>query len=157
MAKFILVDTSVISRLTKKSRDATAYNSWRGNAKLAVNDQVRGELLSAGYTGQRLRRLRDLLDACLKLPTSESTHVAYARVATIRAELRRLHHPGEGAQDNDVWIVASAMEYEVPLFSHDAQQVQLGRLAGVKVMTNLNDLRDMNPDLTEEPEDEPQS
>lgn len=145
MADFILVDTSVISRLTEKSRDSSAYSSWRGTARLAVNDQVRAELLSAGFQGARLQRLQDLLDACLKLPTSESTHVRYAEVSTVRTELRRVHHPGEGAGDNDVWIVASALEYELPLFSHDAQQVRLGRLAGVKVFTNLPDLRGGNP------------
>ena len=46
-----------------------------------------------------------------------------------------------------MWIIASALEHDLPLLSHDRQQVALGRVAGLDVLTNLPGLRDHNPAL----------
>ena len=135
----------MLSRLTKVSSDSVAYSAWRGASKLAINDQVQAELLGAGHSGRRKERLDDLVRACVKLPLSESTHVRYAQAAEVRGVLRKTGADGRDAGDNDVWIIASALEYNIPLLSHDKQQVHLARLAGVKVVTNLPELRNQNP------------
>ena len=133
MADYVLADTSVISRLTQRSPDSEAYAAWRGERRLAVNFQVQAELLAAGFAGQRKQRLDDLIDACVKLPMNESTHVQYARVLAMRAELRKSRHQGSDAGDADMWVISSALEYEIPLFSHDRGQVQLARMMGLPV------------------------
>lgn len=151
MPDYALADTSVLSRLTKRSPDADAYNAWRGNRRLAVNDHIIGELLAADFQGTTKQRLDDLLAACVKIPMSGATHVCYAKVAGVRAVLKTTHVEGQGAGDNDVWIIAAALEHGIPLFSHDRHQVGLGRLAGVKVITNISDLSHMNPKLDPDP------
>ena len=145
MADFVLADTSVVSRLTKQSPDSLAYFRWLGSKRLAVNFQVQAELLGAGFGGQRKQRLDDLLAACTKLPMNESTHIWYARVLNVRTELRKAHHEGGDCGDADMWVISSALEYGVPLFSHDRKQVQLARFMNGDCLTNLNELRDANP------------
>jgi len=142
---YAFADTTVVSHLTKRSEHSDAYNAWRGDRWLAVNDQVLAELISANFTGSRKQRLEDLINACVKLPMSESTHVCYARVVAVRAELRTRQFEGRDAGDADVWVISSALEYGIPLFSHDRGQVQLARAAGLTVLTNIVELRAGNP------------
>jgi len=99
------------------------------------------------FKGARRQRLEDLLAAVLKLPHSEATSVWYGRVIETRKNLRTSHRLGEGANEADVWVVASALEHQVPLLTHDEQQVCLGRAMGLKVLTNLPGLRENNPHL----------
>jgi predicted nucleic acid-binding protein len=143
--EYVLADTSVISRLTKRSPDADAYAAWRGNRLLAVNFQILAELLGANYAGARKQRLDDLVSACVRLGLNESTHVWYSRVAATRSERRKGRREGADAGDADMWVLASALEYSIPLFSHDRGQVQLGRAVGLEIMTNIQDLRSANP------------
>lgn len=147
MADFVLTDTSVISRLTRQSPDAITYSSWLGTKRLAVNFQVQAELLAANFGPRRKQRLDDLLAVSLKLPMNESTHVMYARVQALRGELRKRRHEAAEIGEADLWVISSALEYEIPLFSHDRKQVQFARLASVVCLTNIHDLRDANPRL----------
>ncbi len=145
MPDYAFADTSVLSHLTRSSEHSLAYNGWIGNRLLAINDQVQAELLGTNYTGGRKQRLDDLASACVKLEMNESTHVCYAKAAAMRAELKKTQHEGRDAGDADMWIISSALEYEIPLFSHDRQQVQLARMLGVQVVTNITDLKEGNP------------
>jgi predicted nucleic acid-binding protein len=113
--------------------------------RIAFTDHISAELLGAGYTGQRKQRLDDLLAACVRLPTNESTLVRFAEVAAKRSELKKGRNEGRDAGDNDVWIISAALEYQIPLFSHDRQQVELGRAMNLPVVTNIADLRLANP------------
>ncbi len=83
----------------------------------------------------------------MELPNSEATGVWYSRTAERRKELRKQQRPGSDASDADVWIVSNALEYGLPLLSHDAQQVCLGRAMGLRVLTDLEDLKEDNPAL----------
>jgi len=147
MAEYLLADTNVVQYLTRASRESLAYERLIGDRRLAISFQTEAELLGFPYKEARRKRLDDLLAAMLKLPHSEATSIWYARVVEVRTDLRRLSRPGGGAQDGDVWVISSALEHELPLLSHDEQQVQLGRAMGLKVLTDLPDLRDTNPGL----------
>ena len=146
MANPALVDTNVISYLTKISQHSVAYQELLGGRTLAVSFQTQAELLAAGFGAARRQRLDDLLAATLKLPQSEATIVWYGRVAAKRKELQKVRHPASSASEGDVWILSSALEFELVLVSHDAGLVHLGRAMGADVLTAIDGLRDSNPD-----------
>jgi predicted nucleic acid-binding protein len=89
----------------------------------------------------RLNRLRAGL---LYLPHSRATNGWYARVSNIRKALRSAREGGRGAGDADMWIIASALEHGLGLVSHDRHQVLLAVEAGVRVFTNIHDVRHVN-------------
>ena len=145
--EYIVADTTVVSHLTKASKHSEAYQRIIGSRRLAVSFQTRPELLAADFGKARLRRLSDLLAVTLILPNSEATDVWYSRVVPMRKDLKRLGRRGGDAGEADIWIIASALEHALPLASHDVGQVDLGRAMGLKVVTNLEGLRDDNPVL----------
>jgi predicted nucleic acid-binding protein len=145
--EYLLCDTNVVQYLTRNSPQSVAYQGLIGERRLAISFQTEAELLGFPYKEARRRRLEDLLAAMLKLPHSEATSVWYGRVVEARKNLRTSHRPGEGASEADVWIIASALEHQLPLLTHDEHQVHLGRAMGLRVLTNLPDLREANPHL----------
>jgi predicted nucleic acid-binding protein len=147
MAEYASADTNVVSYLTKVSEQSASYQKLLGNRRIAISFQAHAELLGAGFGAKRQQRLNDLLAAILILPQSEATSIWYSRVAARRSELRKAKKDGAAASDADVWIISSALEHRLSLLSHDKQQVQLGRAIGLKVVTNLEGLRDDNPRL----------
>jgi len=116
---YILADTSVISHLTKASAHSKAYSDMMGHRRLAVSFQTRPELLAAGFGAARQRRVDDLLAVTLKLPQSEATDIWYSRMIPARKELKRAGRPGGDAGDGDMWVIASALEHQLPMLSHD--------------------------------------
>jgi len=144
---YVVADTTVISYLSKASPQSKAYEALLGQRRLAVSFQTRAELLALGVGEARQRRVNDLLAATLILPHSEATDVWYSRVLLVRNDLRRSGRPRGDAGEADVWIIASALEHGLPLLSHDKGQVHLGRAAGLRVVTNLEGLREDNPSL----------
>lgn len=148
MNEYVVADTTVVSRLTAASEHSRAYNDVLGDRRLAVSFQTRAELLGAKFVKTRTKRLQALLAVTLRLPQEESTDPWYDRVTEMRRELKRRQQLGSDASDGDAWVISSALEYGLLLLSHDRQQVALGRAVGLKVWTNLDDLRDDNPDLT---------
>lgn len=146
-AEYVVADSSVMSYLTKASRHSRDYQDLIGQRRLAVSFQTKAELLASDFGEKRRERVRDLLAAILLLPHSEATSVWYSRVIPISKERKRLGWPGGDAGQADIWIIASALEYSLPLVSHDAGQVDLGRVMGLKVLTSLPDYRKDNPTL----------
>jgi predicted nucleic acid-binding protein len=142
---YILADSGVVSRLTSASPDSRAYQTWIGNRRIAISFQTQAELLGCSFGEARMQRLNDLVAALLKLPQTEATTIHYARVAEKRRELQKTNHDAGNAGDGDVWIISSALEHDLILFSHDGAAVQLGRAMNVPVFTNLPDLRERNP------------
>ncbi|MEX1252865.1 MAG: hypothetical protein WEE64_00855 [Dehalococcoidia bacterium] len=147
MADYVVADTTLFAHLTKASRHSASYERMLGGRRLAASFQTPPELLSAGYGVKRQQRVDDLLIVTLKLPHSEATDVWYGRVAERRRALKKWAQPGSDASDADMWIISSALEYGFPLFSHDKQQVQLGRAMGLRVLTSLDGLKDDNPTI----------
>jgi predicted nucleic acid-binding protein len=143
----VSADTSVVVRLTKTSPNQAAYESARGTAHLAISFQVKPELLSIILPPSRRDRLEALIRDSVALPHSEIADLWYALAAQKRKDLRRRRSSGSDASDADIWILASALEHDLPLLSHDKQQVSLGRALGLRIWTNLPGHRDDNPAL----------
>ncbi|MEX2236959.1 MAG: hypothetical protein WEB00_05415 [Dehalococcoidia bacterium] len=147
MDEYLLADTSVVSKLTKASVDSEFYGTFLLSGRLAINFQALAELRGCKFGDQRMQRLEDLIAATLVLPHSVVTSSWYARVAEMRAGLRKLKARGGDAGDADMWVVSSALEFQLDLLSHDGPQIELARALGVRGFTNLPQLRDGNPSL----------
>ncbi|MCH8066159.1 MAG: hypothetical protein IIC90_10085 [Chloroflexi bacterium] len=143
--EYLVADTGVISYLTKASEHSRAYNELIGERRLAVSFQTPAELAAARFGASRQQQVDDLIAAIVVLPHGEPTNVWYGRVVLRRKELKRGGRAGSDASDADVWIISSALEHSMALLSHDTQQVHLGRAIGLKVLTNLDGLKDDNP------------
>ena len=143
--QYVVADTSVFLHLSRRSPHTNAYQTLIGERRLAASFQTWPELNGAGYRGERQQRVNDLLTVTLQLPHSGATNEWYARVQERRRDLRKRQFSGSDASDADVWIISSALEHRLPLLSHDKQQVALGRAMGLKVLTDLEGLRDENP------------
>lgn len=143
----LLGDTSVVSRLTKSSSDCAAYSAMLDGRRLAISYQTAAELLGAGFGEKRRAQLNALLAATVELPLSSATKTHYARVADCRRKLRKERKRGGQADDGDLWVISTALEFEIPLVSHDKEQVSLARAMGHPTLTNELSLRGDNPPL----------
>ena len=78
---------------------------------------VSGELLfGAKNSAQRLRnepRYQAFISTCILLETNALVAETYAE---IRLQLKKV---GRLIPENDIWIAAACLSYDVPLFSHD--------------------------------------
>ena len=108
---------------------------------MAVSFQTEAELLSSEYAPRRQARLDYALSFALRLPHTARTSLWYARIVTIRKELKRSRKTGGDAGDADVWIIAGAAEHGIALVSHDRQMVALARSAGQRAYTAIPALR----------------
>jgi predicted nucleic acid-binding protein len=134
--QLIVADTGLISYLTKpEDRFALAYRRLLGRRTIALSFQTLAELLGADYTSARQASLDRAVARTVRLPHSDETSESYARVASVRRALRRGRRLGSDAGDADVWIISSALQYHLPLMSHDRQQVALARASGLTVET----------------------
>ena len=145
MSDFVVLDTSVISRLTKPNSESLQYQSLLGDRLAAISFQTGAELLSAQFGTARQSRLESLLRAVTVIGHQRETSVCYAAVADARRALKRQAADGGDAADGDVWIVATALEHSLPLISHDVQQVHVARSVGVQTFTLLPGLTAGNP------------
>jgi predicted nucleic acid-binding protein len=145
VAEFAVVDTSILAFLTKWGRYSDTYSDLLAPYNLAISFQTRAELLAAGYSPPRQRRLDDLLSRSVILPHSDDTSEWYARAIIARRRLRSARRLGSDASDGDVWVMSSSGEYETPLISHDRHQVSLARAIDIPTFTALPALHAGNP------------
>ena len=133
----VTLDTSVFAHITKLSAHTLTYRRLLQGTDLVISFQTRPELAAAAYAPPRQARLEGLLRAIVELPHGHETSGWYTRGILQRKVLKRARRVGGDAGDADLWIIASALEYSIPLVSHDAQQVALGRAMGLSVFTAL--------------------
>ncbi len=112
---------------------------------MAISFQTDAELLSSEYAPRRQARLNYALSFALRLPHTAETSVWYAKIVTVRKELKRARKAGGDAGDADVWIIAGAAEHRIPLISHDRQMVVLARSSDQRAYTAIPTLRSGNP------------
>lgn len=131
----VIADTQILVYLSSASEWSTGYERLIGERKVVLPFQVRAELggypESRGWGSRRQEALALLIRECAELPHSPSSNTWYARVNEKRREL----HNTSG--DGDVWIVAQALEYGLPLISHNEHLIDLARSMGVQAETLL--------------------
>jgi predicted nucleic acid-binding protein len=145
MPGFVVLDTAILSYLTKSNSLGAAYDALIGNRKIAVSFQTIAELWSGTFSPSRQMQLDRLTDLATLLPHHEETSRCYARVARARAHLLPTRRPGRDSGDADMWIIASAIEHRLPLITHDKQMVALAREVECDVLTLLAGERRLNP------------
>ena len=112
----------------KWALDANAYIDARGgvDAILEILDQaetiylpatVVGEILfgalNSGRPAENLQTAADFISDCIVLPVDASVAMQYAR---LRLALKQAGTP---LPENDVWIAAACVVYDIPLLTRD--------------------------------------
>jgi hypothetical protein len=143
--EYILADSGVVSRLTSKSPDSTAYHGWIGDRRIAISFQTKAELLGCSFGEARMQRLRDLVASMLELGPTAATIELYARAAEKKREFQKVNHIAGEVGEGDIWVISSALEHRLVFLCHDGPAVQLARAMELEVFTNLPSLREGNP------------
>ena len=132
----LLLDTGVVSFfLPAKNRpERTLYEPHLEGRRLILSFQSVAELWllarKNGWENRRQENLRKFLGKFLVVPADAELAEAWANVTADAAKL------GRRLETADAWIVATALRYELPLATHDRDQLILQELGG-RVITEL--------------------
>jgi tRNA(fMet)-specific endonuclease VapC len=123
----VLLDSSVVIPYFK--RDAAIRQQIQGCSALYLPTTVLGELycganLSINPT-KVLAEIQNLLIAMVLLPIGAITAEHYGQ---IRAALAK---SGTPIPENDIWIAATAQEYQLPVATRDEH---FGRISGLQIL-----------------------
>ena len=130
----VILDTQVISWLAKASKHGGPYRQRIAGRRIAMSYWVRTELDGYEWSSEaRKERLGLLHASSLQLPPSDATSTWFNRVNRKRKEIGLAGR----VDDNDCWIIAQALEFELPLMTHDAGMARLAFALGVLVETEL--------------------
>jgi len=125
----VLLDTSVVVDYLRG--DQNLGRRFAGFAATYVPLIVVGELYYGAHRAPRgeeaFAKVRDFLRTSVLLLPDESTADQYGRV---KAELARIGRP---IPENDVWIAAMALQYDLPIVTRDAHFSLVSRLKIVAV------------------------
>jgi tRNA(fMet)-specific endonuclease VapC len=120
----VLLDTNVVVAYFRG--DQALHPRFVGAAPLHLPWVVLGELHYGAQRAQRrqeqLAYIHDLLTYAVVLFPDQDTTAIYGEV---KAELAQLGRP---IPDNDLWIAATARQYDLPLATRDAHFGQVPRL-----------------------------
>ena len=120
----VLVDTNVVVAFFRG--DNELHPHFAGAIPLNLPWVVLGELYYGAHRAQRRREqlayIHDLLTYTVVLFPDHDTTAIYGQV---KAELTQL---GKPIPDNDLWIAATARQYDLPLATRDAHFAQVPRL-----------------------------
>jgi tRNA(fMet)-specific endonuclease VapC len=118
MVKGILVDTNAYTAFKKgrsEAREIIRYSSL-----IAMNTIIIGELLGGFACGNKedfnKQELQQFLNSnrVKVFPITENTSNYYAKIYSL------LRKKGRPIPTNDIWIAATAFEYDLSLFSYDS-------------------------------------
>lgn len=111
----VLLDTSIVIELFKGNKEVLAYLEKQQTVFIAT--AVLGELYLGAYRSanekKHLQQVKAFLIHCTVLNAEKSTADEYARV---KAELLK---KGKPIPENDIWIAATALQYNLPLYTND--------------------------------------
>jgi tRNA(fMet)-specific endonuclease VapC len=123
----VLLDTNVVVAHLRSDPDLTAR--LRATPAIYLPWVVLGELHYGALRAQRreaqLALIRDFLQTATLLLADQSTSEQYGQ---LKAELAAL---GKLIPDNDIWIAATARQFDLPLLTRD------GHFAAVPRLTTL--------------------
>jgi tRNA(fMet)-specific endonuclease VapC len=132
----VLLDTTVVSFLHPKKNNPiiASYQPHLHGKILALSFQTIAELWAwpeERNWGVKLRNgMNRFLKQFLVIPYDEQLAKTWAKVTT---DCKRI---GRRLEDGDAWIVATAVQYKLPLLTHDRDQVGLS-IPDLSVVTYL--------------------
>ena len=120
----VAVDTSVASLwFNRRQPDAGRYRELVSGLSLTLPAIAKAELLygarRGGWSSSNVAALRTYIDEFDILPIDENNLEVWAM---LRSECRRL---GIGNSENDAWIAATALSFNVVLVSHDRDHLRM--------------------------------
>lgn len=123
----LLLDTNIVIALFKG--DSETLDFLEKQEVVYVSATVLGELYLGAYRSasvqKKLQEIKFFLINCIVLPTDAATSESYALIKTA------LLHKGKPIPENDIWIAAIAMQYELPLYTNDKHFTEVG---GIKLI-----------------------
>jgi len=126
----VLVDTNVASYRFRQSPDFSPFRPLLEGRIGAISVITYGECLygarAAGWLESRVSDYDAHLRKYLILPIDRDVVLAYAKVG---GDLSR---SGIGLSDNDLWIAASAIRYDLQLLTNDTD---FKRVKGLRLLT----------------------
>jgi tRNA(fMet)-specific endonuclease VapC len=111
----ILLDTNIVIDLFKGDKKIVAYLDEQQTVCIAT--AALGELYLGAYRSdneqKHLQQIKDFLLRCHVIATDGTTSENYGRVKA--ALLKK----GKPIPENDIWIAATAIQYQLPLYTKD--------------------------------------
>jgi tRNA(fMet)-specific endonuclease VapC len=121
----VLLDTSVVIPYLRG--DQTIQAGFRGCSTLYLPQTALGELYCGAHLSRQPQRMlaeiQNLLAAVVLVSPGPVTAEHYGR---LRADLARAGTP---LPENDIWIAALAVEYQLPLAARDAHFTKIAGLS----------------------------
>ncbi len=119
----VLLDTNIVSFLFKGDSRAESYAPYLENRRLAISFMTVAELFQwaavRNWGVLRRRRLEASLHNFVVLPFD----IALCRLwGDIRANCRAAGHP---ISPQDAWIAATALQYRLPLITHNPSDFEI--------------------------------
>lgn len=112
----LLLDTSIVIDLFKKNEQVVSIIAR--TPKIYIPVIVLGELYLGSFRSAnqaaKSQEIKAFLQTCLLLEMQEATAFFYARAKT------GLLEKGKPIPDNDIWIAATALQHDLPIFTTDA-------------------------------------
>ncbi len=107
----LLLDTNIVIELFRGNPAITALLD--AQEKVFIPTAVLGELYLGAYRSanvtKKLQEINNFLERCIVLYADATTADRYAVIKTA------LLNKGNPIPENDIWIAATAMHYELPL------------------------------------------
>ena len=120
----ILLDTNIVIELFKGNTSVTS--SIENHPSVNIPFAVLGELYLGAYRSsnpkKHIEQINDFLKKCTVLIADDETANNYA---LIKAELL---NKGKPIPENDIWIAAIAVQYELPLFTSDKHFKEIDKI-----------------------------
>jgi tRNA(fMet)-specific endonuclease VapC len=111
----LLLDTNIVIELFKGNQ--AVISMLEKQDKVYLPTATLGELYLGAYRSsnvpKKLQEIKSFLETCIVLYTDATTADKYAIIKTA------LLHKGKPIPENDIWIAATAMHYEIPLYTFD--------------------------------------
>ena len=127
----LIVDTDVVSFLLKEDTRAQLYLPHLRGKTLALSFMTLAELYQWAYIRnwgtRKLVRMEEQLDQYVVVPFDKELCKQWAAIAVERQRL------GRPISVQDAWVAATAIQYDVPLVTHNHDDFT--NIAGLRVIS----------------------
>ena len=130
----ILLDTNAY--VAFKQGEKAVVETLQRVDQIGVSVIVLGELLGGFAAGKREDRNRIELDAFLDSPRVDVVPVNRDTTRYYASLYKQLREKGKPIPSNDMWIAATALQYEYIIFTYDKH---FGQISGLLVGSKLED------------------
>lgn len=122
----LLLDTNIVIELFRGNQSVIDFLDKQD--KLYLPTATLGELYLGAYrssnVSKKLQEIKSFLESCLVIYTDAITSDKYAIIKTA------LLNKGKPIPENDIWIAATAMHYDIQLYTLDEH---FGEVEGIKL------------------------